>query len=201
MKATGAKPEKRMKLQRLDENQITKLYQEHMVVDFPKDELKPLNMILKSVQEGFYDCFGLFENEKIVGYTFMVKQENSYLIDYIAIFPEHRNKGVGANLLTLIDDYLGDADRIIGEVEDPAYTADEEQKTLQTRRLGFYLRNNCYDTGLRVECFGVKFIILEAGNKKCRDKDEVWDLYSLFYKKFLSEERFEKNIWRIFDTV
>ena len=201
MKATGAKPEKRMKLQRLDENQITKLYQEHMVVDFPKDELKPLNMILKSVQEGFYDCFGLFENEKIVGYTFMVKQENSYLIDYIAIFPEHRNKGVGANLLTLIDDYLGDADRIIGEVEDPAYTDDEEQKTLQTRRLGFYLRNNCNDTGLRVECFGVKFIILEAGNKKCRDKDEVWDLYSLFYKKFLSEERFEKNIWRISDTV
>lgn len=201
MKAPGAKPEKRMKLQRLDENQITKLYQEHMVVDFPKDELKPLNMILKSVQEGFYDCFGLFENEKIVGYTFMVKQENSYLIDYIAIFPEHRNKGVGANLLTLIDDYLGDADRIIGEVEDPAYTDDEEQKTLQTRRLGFYLRNNCYDTGLRVECFGVKFIILEAGNKKCRDKDEVWDLYSLFYKKFLSEERFEKNIWRISDTV
>ena len=201
MKVLGAKSEKRMKLQRLNENQITKLYQEHMVVDFPKDELKPLNMILKSVQEGFYDCFGLFENEQIVGYTFMVKQENSYLVDYIAIFPEHRNKGVGANLLTLIDDYLGDADRIIGEVEDPAYTDDEEQKTLQTRRLGFYLRNNCYDTGLRVECFGVKFIILEAGNKKCRDKDEVWDLYSLFYKKFLSEERFEKNIWRISDTV
>ena len=201
MKAPGAKPEKRMKLQRLNEKQITKLYQEHMVVDFPKDELKPLSMILKSVQEGFYDCFGLFENEKIVGYTFMVKQENSYLIDYIAIFPEHRNKGVGANLLTLIDDYLGDADRIIGEVEDPAYTDDEEQKTLQTRRLEFYLRNNCYDTGLRVECFGVKFIILEAGKKKCRDKDEVWDLYSLFYKKFLSEEQFEKNIWRISDTV
>lgn len=201
MKAPGAKPEKRMKLQRLNENQITKLYQEHMVVDFPKDELKPLNMILKSVQEGFYNCFGLFENEQIVGYTFMVKQENSYLVDYIAIFPENRNKGVGANLLTLIDDYLGDADRIIGEVEDPAYTDDEEQKTLQTRRLGFYLRNNCYDTGLRVECFGVKFIILEAGNKKCRDKDEVWDLYSLFYKKFLSEERFKKNIWRISDAV
>ena len=182
MKAPGAKPEKRMKLQRLDEKQITKLYQEHMVVDFPKDELKPLGMILKSVQEGFYDCFGLFENEKIVGYTFMVKQENS---------------GVGANLLTLIDDYLGDANRIIGEVEDPAYTDDEKQKTLQNRRLEFYLRNNCYDTGLRVECFGVKFIILEAGNKKCRDKDEVWDLYSKFYKKFLTEERFEKNIWRI----
>jgi len=197
MRAPGAKPEKRMKLQRLDENQITKLYQEHMVVDFPKDELKPLNMILKSVQDGFYDCFGLFENEKIVGYTFMVKLENSYLIDYIAIFPEHRNKGIGANLLTLIDDYLGDADRIIVEVEDPDYTDDEEQKTLQTRRLGFYLRNNCYDTGLRVECFDVKFIILEAGKKRCRDKDEVWDLYSIFYKKFLTEERFEKNIWRI----
>ena len=42
-----------MELQRLNENQLTKLYQEHMVIDFPKAELKPLKMILQSVKDGF----------------------------------------------------------------------------------------------------------------------------------------------------
>ena len=187
-----------MKLQRLNEDQITELYKEHMVIDFPKAELKPLKMILKSLEEGFYDCFGLFEEDKMVGYTFMVKLDNSYLIDYIAIFPELRNKGIGANLITLIDDYLETADRIIGEVEDPVYTDDEAQKELQTRRLNFYLRNNCKDTNLRVECFGVHYIVLEAGKKHCKDKDEAWNLYKGFYKSFLSEDKFNKNIKRLF---
>ncbi|SDI65065.1 hypothetical protein SAMN05421493_12138 [Pseudobutyrivibrio sp. 49] len=186
-----------MNLKQLNENEITKLYNEHMVIDFPKDELKPLNMILKSVDEGFYDCLVLYEKEEMVGYTFMVKLDNSYLIDYIAIFPEFRNKGIGANLLGIIDDYLETADRIFGEVEDPDYTDDEEQKKLQTRRLNFYLRNSCRDTGLRVNCFGVNYIILEAGKTQFKDKDEAWNLYERLYKSFLPEEKFKKNIRRI----
>ena len=168
-----------------------------MIIDFPKDELKPLNMILKAVEDGFYDSFGLFDEDTMVGYTFMVKLDNNYLIDYIAIFPEFRNKGIGANLLTIIDEHLETANRIFGEVEDPAYTQDEAQKTLQTRRLNFYLRNSCRDTDLRVDCFGVKYIILEAGKTHFKDKDEVWKLYERFYKSFLPEDKFNKNIKRL----
>ncbi len=186
-----------MNLQRLDENQIITIYKDHMVIDFPKDELKPLKMILKSIEEGFYECLGLFDGNQMVGYTFMVKLDNSYLIDYIAIFPELRNNGIGANLLSLIDDYLETADRIIGEVEDPSYTENKSQKELQTRRLNFYLRNNCKDTNLRVECFGVHYIVLEAGTKYCKDENEAWKIYEGFYKSFLPEDKFNKNIKRL----
>ena len=186
-----------MQLKLLDSTEISNLYQDHMVIDFPKDELKPLNMILKSVKEGFYDCFGLYDEEEMVGYTFMVKLDNSYLIDYIAIFPECRNKGIGANLLAIIDDYLENADRIFGEVEDPAYTKEKSQKELQSRRLNFYLRNNCRDTGLRVDCFGVKYIILEAGKTQFENKDDAWNLYEKFYRSFLPADKFNKNIMRL----
>ena len=186
-----------MQLKLLDSTEISTLYQEHMVIDFPKDELKPLNMILKSVKEGFYDCFGLYDEEEMVGYTFMVKIDNSYLIDYIAIFPECRNKGIGTNLLAIIDDYLENADRILVEVEDPAYTKEKSQKELQSRRLNFYLRNNCRDTSLRVDCFGVKFIILEAGKTQLENKDEAWNLYEKFYRSFLPEDKFNRNIKRL----
>ena len=186
-----------MNLQQLNEKQISKLYEEHMIIDFPKDELKPLEMILKSVEKGFYECLGILEEEKIVGYIYLVRVDNCYLIDYIAIFPELRNKGLGTNLLALINDYLETADRVIGEVEDPAYTNDEGQKHIRNRRLQFYLRNNCRDTGLRVECFGVNYIILEVGNNHCKDLDEVWNLYEKFYKIFLPTDKFIKNIKRL----
>ena len=186
-----------MHLKILDSKEISNLYQEHMVIDFPKNELKPLNMILKSVEEGFYDCFGLYDEEEMVGYTFMVKLESSYLIDYIAIFPDCRNNGIGGNLLSIINDRLENADRIFGEVENPAYTENESQRNLQTRRLNFYLRNGCQDTGLRVDCFGVKYIILEAGKNHFKDKDEVWTLYEKFYRTFLPADKFNKNIMRL----
>ena len=44
-----------MNLKQLDEKEITKLYNEHMVIDFPKDELKPLNMIILKQQIEFLE--------------------------------------------------------------------------------------------------------------------------------------------------
>ncbi len=186
-----------MHLQQLTKTQIENIYNEHMIIDFPKAELKPLDIILYSVEQGFYECLGLFDGKSLVGYTYLVRFDNSYLIDYIAIFPELRNKGIGSNLISIIDSYLITADRIIGEIEDPAYAENREQIMLQTRRYEFYLRNNCSDTGLRVECFGVNYIILESGIKKCKDKDEAWNLYERFYKNFLTKEKLKMNIKRL----
>ncbi len=44
---------------------------------------------------------------------------------------------------------------------------------------------------------GVKYIILEAGKTHFKDKDEVWNLYERFYKSFLPEDKFNKNIRRL----
>ncbi len=185
-----------MELRLLVTNQVGKLYKEHMVFDFPKDELKPLAMILKAIDEDRYEPLGLFDGEGLIGYVFVVKLGNDYLVDYLATFPEYRNKGKGANLLGLLDEYLKDANSIIGEVEDPLYTLDEEVAALQERRINFYKRNGCKDTGVRVECFGVKYIVLETGKGKGHSTEEVWQLYESFYRSLLPEDKFIKNIKR-----
>ena len=185
-----------MELKLLDEHTVQSIYNEHMVIDFPKDELKPLPMILKAMKESWYEPLGVYDATKLIGYVFVIRMQNSYLIDYLATFPEVRNKGKGANLLSLLKTHLSDADSIIGEVEDPAYTPDEEQAALQQRRIGFYKRNGCYDTGLRVECFGMKYIILESGSTNL-SADEAWKLYGDFYRSFLPKEKFDNCIHRI----
>ena len=186
-----------MELIQLNEDQVASLYNERMVHDFKKDELKPLKMILKALDEGIYECLGLSDGAGLLGYTFLVKQGKRYLVDYLAVYPKERNKGRGADILKLLRDHITDAEMIIAEVEDPIYAESSEEKEIQERRISFYFRNGCVDTGVRVRCFGVPFIIIKLGEKGCSDRDTVWEVYQSFYRAVLPKKMFDANIGRI----
>ncbi len=47
-----------MELITLDKDRGASLYEEKMVHDFKKDELKPLKMILKAIDDGIYERLG-----------------------------------------------------------------------------------------------------------------------------------------------
>jgi len=190
-----------MKLRKLRSAEITTIYQEWLVHDFIKDELKKLPVILKAVEDGVYECLGLFDDSEIIGYTFLVKQGMNFLVDYLAVFPKYRNKGLGSEIIKLLREYMSGAGLIILEVEDPAYTKERDLKELQTRRIGFYERNGCIDTGLRVRCFGVPFIILVLENSSIRSKEKLWEMYRSFYGAVFSRNIVEKNIEYLGDEV
>ena len=185
-----------MRLEHLGKDIAEKIYRERMVVDFPKDELKPLWAILKAIDHGKYECLGLFEGEAMIGYTFLVKLGKDYLVDYLAVYPDKRNSGAGGVMVKLLAEYLCDADDIIVEVENPEYAEDEAQKDVQSRRLAFYNRNSCSDTGLRARTFGVPFVILRMGEGRCHDLDTLWEMYRSFYRELLPKDMFEKNVKR-----
>ena len=50
-----------MKIKVLDKNEIEKIYKEHLINDFPKDELKPLEYINKMHDLSKYECFGFYD--------------------------------------------------------------------------------------------------------------------------------------------
>ena len=70
-----------MELIQLNKDRVSSIYEERMVHDFKKDELKPLRMILKAMDEGIYESLGLSDGERLLGYTFLVKQGKRYLVD------------------------------------------------------------------------------------------------------------------------
>ena len=183
-----------MELRKLTKEQVKDVYNERMKFDFPRSELKPLEMIYKGMDNDYYECLGLYEDDKLIGYDFMVKHEKDYLVDYIATLPELRNKGLGARLLELIAEYTPEADTIIGEVEDPDYTKDADMKNLQARRLGFYLRNGILDTGVKAVCFGVHFKILEMNMGMKHSEEHIRELYRMHYKMLLPPKMYEENI-------
>lgn len=181
-------------LELLTKEEIEKIYKEHMVIDFPADELKPLPMIYKAMDAGKYECYGLKDDGEICGYCFLVKLGKDYLGDYIATYPEIRNKGLGAELVHHMAEMLKDAHSLIMEVEDPEFAETEEDRILQTRRLNFYLRNGVIDTGVKARCFGVPFKILEIVTSHPHSKEELQDLYRRHYAAVLPKEMFEKNV-------
>ncbi len=63
-----------MELIQLTKDRVASVYEERMVHDFKKDEHKPLKLILKAIDDGIYECLGLSDDERLLGYTFLVKQ-------------------------------------------------------------------------------------------------------------------------------
>ena len=183
-----------MRLEQLTKAQVEDIYKNNMTIDFPKAELKPLEVILKAIDNNIYEPLGLFDDSSIVGYTFLVKLGNDYLVDYLAVNSDSRNNGAGSEMVQLLADYLKDAENVIIEIEDPDHATDAASKDIQTRRMNFYFRNGCTDTGLRVKCLGVPFRIIRLGQHKSEDHDVLWNLYREFYRRVLPEDMFVNGI-------
>ena len=182
-----------MRLMTLTKDQLSDLYNDQMRKDFPPSELKPLFVMLDAVDKGIYETLGLYDGDEIVGYSCLVKLGNDYLVDYLAVYPEKRNGGIGSILVKLLYDHIDSAGSFIIEVEDPDYARDDEDRKLRIRRMDFYLRNGCFDTGVRAKCFGVEFILLRMGNEKL-EKQKCWDTYSAIYRAILPKDMYDENI-------
>lgn len=177
---------------RLSLEQVIDTYNKRMIEDFPPDELKPLEMILKAIDKGIYLCLGMVEDGKVINYAYFVKLGDDYLLDYFATIPESRNRGVGGKSLQALREYLKDARSILAEVEDPAFAKDEAEKEIQSRRYQFYLRNGFIDTNVKARCFGVPYIVIETGGLS--DKETVCNNYKRLYKSVLPEKLYANNI-------
>ena len=182
-----------MDLKTLTKDQLSNLYNDRMRKDFPPSELKPLFVMLDAVDKLIYEALGLYDGEEMVGYSCLVKEGTDSLVDYLAIYPEKRNGGIGSIFVKLLYDHIDSAGSFIIEVEDPDYARDDEDRKLRIRRMDFYLRNGCFDTGVRTKCFGVEFIILKMGKEKL-EKQKCWEAYSSIYRAILPKDMYDENI-------
>ena len=166
----------------LNPEQVTELYKGVMAEDFPRNERRPLAFILRAMEEGRYEALGLWENGRLLGYAFLLRQGRCYLFDYLATLSSERNRGLGRIFLAQIADHLrGRADCVIGEVEDPGHAKSEDEKALRIRRLGFYMRNGYLDTGVCCELFGVRYRLIELDLGTVHSADEIRALYKAQY--------------------
>lgn len=172
-----------MKIAEMTREEVADTYREHMCVDFPEDELKDLEVILRSLDEGHYSCTGCYEDGNLLGYAFMSQMGRYILLDYLAVCRGYRNRGIGTAFLKILLENLKDS-MVLGELEDPDSTQDREMIAKRKRRIGFYRRMGFEVLDFRAELFGVRYLIIRYGDPGDLTDADIRDIYSGFYDLF-----------------
>lgn len=125
---------------------IEKLYES----SFPSSEKKPFSWMA----EGNEQMNVVYAQGRLCGLLFTLENENSVLIDYLAIDPEFQGSGIGTKVLDTF--FKRTKKAIILEIEDPNAHCSLKEKELRNRRKAFYLQSGMHVQSYRVDLFGVQ---------------------------------------------
>ncbi len=125
---------------------------------FPISEKKPFGLMLKKRNEDSMELMTVEdENRAFLGLVITILHKDIVLLDYFAISPNLRGKGIGSQVLSLLKSRYPKK-RILLEIEDPEEVCKNQEERL--RRKDFYLRNGFSVQDYKVWLFGVKMLIL-----------------------------------------
>lgn len=183
-----------MIIEPLSKQQICDVYSECMIRDFAKDEIKPLKTILSLYDDGNYKCFGAFSQNRISAYAFIAKNDDAALLDYFAVAPSLRGKGLGSEFLTALTDLFSDRLPLIFEVERVSCAADKKDMAYRQKRVEFYLKNHALKTEVNTSVFGVDYSIMYFNTCGYLTDESVRIKLRDIYKMMLSAEKYENYV-------
>ena len=161
-----------------------------MVVDFPPDELKPLAHIESMVARGICTCYALYEDGKVLSYVNLCEKDGFFLVDYLAVNPSLRGRGIGSRTLDMVKELCKERTILI-ECETSGLAKTEAEAEIRRRRIAFYLNAGFKLSGVSSLLFGVDYVILtypEECNRTAADG------LATVYLEMLGKESFAKNL-------
>lgn len=149
-----------MNYRKADAAEIENIYNTYMVKDFPPLELKPLNTILEANKKGWYTVYTAYDEDGFKGYANVAScGDGIYFLDYFAVVKNARGTGVGTEFFKKLSDLTG-AKCILLETESVESAKNEEEENIRKRRIAFYKRSGCIDTGCMYNVFGVEYNVM-----------------------------------------
>lgn len=151
-----------MNIRELTFDEIKQIYNERILSDFPRAEIKPFSVIKRLYKKNLYFCFGLFEEGVLRAYAFLVKSKSgsAVMIDYFAVISGNRGAGYGSQFMPLLKQQLSGFSSIIIEVESRRSAKDATELEIRERRISFYVRNGYLRSRVMSRLFGVDYEIM-----------------------------------------
>lgn len=190
-------------LKQLELNELSEIYSHYGPLYFPPDELKPLSSVKALWNRGIYEAFGLYsQDETLLAYACFVRtpEPESALLDYYAVLEGYRSGGIGGGFLKLLREHYRALSGIFIETEEPSSAAFDGELSVRSRRIGFYQRNGCLDTGVKSRLFGVDYRILylPCGGGEApaaeRGSGSYAEELGLLYQAMFSEKLFRTRV-------
>lgn len=183
-----------LRLTILDESEIGSLYEKSLTRDFPSSELKSLASIYNLHRRGEYQVLGAYLNDCFVGYAllYLPKNDRLALLDYLAVEPEYRYRGIGTALLKQLKTHYADVtDALLIECERPKAAPDEMEAR---KRIRFYTKAGCMLTSVRIWLFDVEYSILVLPCAEGMPECDWAGKMLAFYRQMLPSDLFEHNV-------
>ena len=151
-----------IELSPLSGERLRRVYHTYIKRDFPRSERRPLSSIESLCQTGRYDTWGVYEEDELLAYAFVWRTEEGHcaLLDYLAVCPESRGQGRGAQVLALLKRKYGPECPLLVEAEAPAECLSPEEDRQRRRRLAFYQREGFRLLNYQVLIFGVRYAMM-----------------------------------------
>lgn len=182
-----------MKLKELSNEDIKNVYNKHMKVDFPPEELKPIKVIQKLIDRKMYRCYGLYNNGDLLAYAFLANSKSYLLLDYYSVCAKYRSKGIGSEFLNLLKESCKNYNGIIVEVEKVECASDETEKIVRQRRIDFYRKNGTRMTNVSCTLFTVNYSIMCLCNLELDDSVICEELKNI-YKEIIPNSLYSKYV-------
>lgn len=182
-----------MYLRQLSNEEIKNIHEEHMKIDFPPEELKPIEVIQKLIKRGIYVCYGLYEDNILLAYAFLVTSKSYLLIDYYSVCAIYRNKGIGSKFLNLLKEQCKNYSGIMVEVESIKSAPNEEEKVTRQRRIDFYKNNGMSMTNILSLLFNVEYSIMCLCNTEV-DEYKIYEGLKSIYKEITPSKLYSQYV-------
>lgn len=119
---------------------------------FPPGERKEFGYLLTRQSEGIYDLWAVLDSaNQFVGLVGAVLYDSYVLLDYLAVCPDRRGRGIGHRTLAALRRHYPDR-RLFLEIETPDPRAANAEQRL--RRLAFYSDAGLVRTGVHAHIYG-----------------------------------------------
>ena len=120
--------------------------------DSPETERKPFEMILELEKQGKSDVFSIDnENNQFLGLAITLYDDNVIILDYFAINPEYRGKGIGGKAIDILKNKFKDKKFLLEIETTDIISADIKNRI---RRKNFYLRHGLKAMPYKVNLLG-----------------------------------------------
>ncbi len=135
---------------------------------FPREERKPFSLMIEKCNEGKMELLSIEgENGEFFGLAFFVLGEGVALLDYFAVDPKWRDKGIGSEALWYLERrHPGKVFMV--EIEDTKVPARDHGQRLKRKQ--FYMKGGMKEMPFRVKLFGVEMEIMTFGGSITYEK-------------------------------
>ena len=129
-----------MNFRLLTAEEYPRWYHDQLSEAFVPQERKPLPDILRLLEEGRYEVWGLFDEDELLSYAALWKNATIplVLLDYLGTTRARRNEGLGSDMLSRLEQQ---GRPLVAEAEFPVPGGSDAENALRLRRIQFYIRN------------------------------------------------------------